>query len=127
MTVAYEERAQENEHSCFSDNTIADIVANARGIQNVYLGTYGNVKGPGLKDLVAARDRAVADQLGQEIEQSVKLAQAIPGPFDKSLREGLPDSDPGRRAIRSTIESLETQTESIVKAAQSVGIPIRVS
>ena len=30
MTVAYEERSQEDEHSCFSDNTTADIIGNAR-------------------------------------------------------------------------------------------------
>ncbi len=31
MTVAYEERSQEDEHSCFADNTNADIIANALG------------------------------------------------------------------------------------------------
>ena len=29
MTVAYEARSQEDEHSCFSDNTVADIIGNA--------------------------------------------------------------------------------------------------
>ena len=46
MTVAYEERSQEDEHSCFADNTTADIVANALGVQRVYLGEYGAVSGP---------------------------------------------------------------------------------
>ena len=41
MTVAYEERSQEDEHSCFSDNTNADIIANALGVQRVYSGDYG--------------------------------------------------------------------------------------
>ena len=41
MTVAYEERSQEDEHSCFSDNKTADIVGNARGIQMVFSGKYG--------------------------------------------------------------------------------------
>ena len=31
MNVAYEERSQEDEHSCFSDNTTTDLVANALG------------------------------------------------------------------------------------------------
>ena len=43
MTVAYEERSQEDEHSCFSDNTTADIIANAVGIQMVFLGDFGGV------------------------------------------------------------------------------------
>ena len=45
MTVAYDARSQEDEHSCFSDNTISDIVANAAGIQRVYSGDYGSVSG----------------------------------------------------------------------------------
>ena len=53
MTVAYEERSQEDEHSCFSDNTTADIVGNARGIQMVFSGKYGAVSGPGVEALVA--------------------------------------------------------------------------
>ena len=50
LTVAYEERSQEDEHSCFSDNTTADIIANARGVQSVLTGDYGSVSGPGVLD-----------------------------------------------------------------------------
>ena len=53
MMVAYEERSQEDEHSCFSDNTVADIIGNARGIQMVYTGDYGLITGPGVMDRVA--------------------------------------------------------------------------
>ena len=56
MTVAYEARSQEDEHSCFSDNTTADIVGNARGIQMVFTGNYGMVSGTGVRDLVAISD-----------------------------------------------------------------------
>ena len=49
MYVAYEQRSQEDEHSCFSDNTTADLLANARGIDMVLTGAYpGGVEGPGL-------------------------------------------------------------------------------
>ena len=127
MTVAYEERSQEDEHSCFSDNTIADIVANAKGIQRVYLGEYGAVSGPGIKDLIAAEDQVLADTLESEINRSVFLATSIPAPFDGQLLEGLADSDPGRRAVLDTIVALENQTDTIVSAAQKVGITISVS
>ena len=43
MTVAHEVRSQEDEHSCLSDNTVADIIGNARGIQMVFTGDYGLV------------------------------------------------------------------------------------
>ena len=127
MTVAYEERSQEDEHSCFSDNTISDIVANAAGVQRVYLGEYGDVSGPGIKDLIAAEDQELADTLEREINRSVALARSIPAPFDSQLMEGLADSDPGRRAVLDTIVALENQTDTIVSAAQKVGITISVS
>ena len=56
MTVAYEERSQEDEHSCFFDNTNADIIANALGVKRVYSGDYGDVCGPGIRDLIASED-----------------------------------------------------------------------
>ena len=127
MTVAYEERSQEDEHSCFADNTIADIVANALGVQRVYLGQYGDINGPGVMDLIAAEDEELAESLAHQIIRSVNLAKNIPPPFDNHLMEGVPDSEAGRSAILATIEALETQTDTIVDAADMVGITINVS
>ena len=127
MTVAYEERSQEDEHSCFADNTTSDIVANATGVQRVYLGRYGNVSGPGIKDLIAAEDEDLAESLADAINHSVILARSIPAPFDSLLVQGLSDADPGRRVVLETIVALENQTDLIVSAAQEVGITISVS
>ena len=127
MTVAYEARSQEDEHSCFADNTTADIVGNALGIQLVYTGDYGLVSGPGVKDLIAAEDSELADSLRDQIRRSVSLAEAIPAPFDDHLRDGVSDSSAGRQAVLRTIEALEDQTDTIVDAAQSIGITISVS
>ena len=127
MNVAFEERSQEDEHSCFSDNTTADIVANALGIQMVYLGDYGGVSGPGIKDLIAAEDQDLADQLDSQIRKSVNLAAAIPQPFDQHLLEGVSDQMPGRQAVWTTIVALEDQTDTIVEAAKEIGITISVS
>ena len=127
MTVAYEARSQEDEHSCFSDNTIADIVANGAGVQRVYFGEYGDVSGPGIMDLIASEDPDLAETLGNQINRSVILARSIPAPFDNLLLEGLSDADPGRKAVLDTIVALENQTDTIVAAAQKVGITISVS
>ena len=127
MTVAFEERSQEDEHSCFSDNTVADIVGNALGIQMVYVGDYGGVSGPGIKDLIAAKDEELADQLESQIRGSVHLATVIPQPFDQHLLEGVSDQTAGRQAVRSAIVSLENQTDTIVQAAEDIGITISVS
>ena len=127
MTVAYEERSQEDEHSCFADNTNADIIANALGVQRVYLGQYGDVSGPGVKDLIATMDEELAESLAQEINRSVTLARSIPNPFDSLLTQDIADSDARRRAVLDTIVALENQTDTIVTAAQAVGITISVS
>lgn len=127
MTVAYEARSQEDEHSCFSDNTTNDIIGNARGIQIVYLGEVGSVDGTGIYDLVAAEDQDLADRIRDEIEQSISHANAIPVPFDQHLAEGVSDEDPGRMAILDTIVALETQADSIVDAASTLGVEINLS
>jgi putative iron-regulated protein len=128
MNVAYTERSQEDEHSCFSDNTTSDFVNNATGIQRVLTGSYpGGVAGPGLLDLIAAEDGALADQLQTQVQASVDALKAIPVPFDQHLRDGVPDSDPGRMAVLAGIESLELQTTTIVEAADRLGLSVNVS
>jgi putative iron-regulated protein len=127
MTVAFEARSQEDEHSCFSDNTTNDIIGNATGVQRVFLGAVGSVDGPGIYDLVAAEDQELADRLRDEIAASVELAGAIPAPFDQHLVEGVSDEEPGRVAILDTIVSLETQTDSIVEAATLLETSLNLS
>ncbi len=128
MTVAYEVRSQEDEHSCFSDNTTVDIVGNAFGVEMVLLGSYpGGVSGPGLLDVIASEDAALAQQLRSEVSASVNNARLIPAPFDQHLRDGVSDRDPGRAQVLTTIEALETQTDTIVAAAEKLGIAINVS
>lgn len=127
MTVAYEARSQEDEHSCFSDNTTADIVGNAVGIQRVFLGEAGSVGGSGIYDLIAAEDQELADQLAAEIEESVQLAGAIPAPFDQHLAEGVSDESPGRVAVFDTILALEAQADSMVTAATALELELNLS
>lgn len=127
MTVAYQERSQEDEHSCFSDNTVADIVGNAAGIRMVLNGDYGSVSGPGVLDLVDAEDSELATQLRDQVAESVALASQIPAPFDQHLTSTAPDSGAGRSSILRTIEALEAQTDTIVAGASAIGITISVS
>ena len=128
MTVAYEARSQEDEHSCFSDNTTVDIIGNAVGVEMVLLGSYpGGVSGVGLLDVIASEDAALAHQLRSEVSASINAARLIPAPFDQHLRDGVSDNDPGRAQVLRTIEALETQTDTIVAAAEALGITINVS
>lgn len=110
IEVALDTQEQEDEHSCFSDNTHRDIVADTIGIQNAYEGRYGEVDGEGVYELVAARDPALADRLRAEIQASVDAAEAIPAPFDRAIVEH-------REAVEAVVDALRTQTDTITEVA----------
>jgi putative iron-regulated protein len=123
LEVALASQDQEDEQSCFSDNTHRDAVANARGIRNVWLGRYeradGRVlQGPGLSDLVASRDAALAERIDRQVQASVEAAESIPAPFDQAIRVG----HPGRDRIEATIRSLTAQSDLFVAAGSALGI-----
>lgn len=125
LEVALNSQDQEDEHSCFSDNTHRDAVTNARGIQNVWLGQYkradGSVlQGPSLRDLVAAKDAALADKTTKQIAASVAAAEGIQAPFDREIIGGK--DAPGRQRIQKTIDSLTQQSKDLVAAANAIGI-----
>jgi putative iron-regulated protein len=127
MYVAYEQRSQEDEHSCFSDNTTADLLANAQGIDMVLNGRYpGGVEGPGLMVLFEAADADAAAALREAVDASLADLEAIPAPFDQHLADGVPDDDPGRASVLTAIEALEAQADSLVAAAAPAGITFEI-
>jgi putative iron-regulated protein len=128
MNVAYEERDQENEHSCFSDTTTADLIANAEGILEVWTGRYAaGPRGPGLEALVARADREKARRVTESMEASLTRLREIPAPFDQHLTDDAPDDGPGRTAIRDSIRLLSEQTDALVIAAKAIGLSVEVS
>jgi putative iron-regulated protein len=125
MEVALASQDQEDEHSCFSDNTHRDIVNDALGIENVWLARYKRadgtvIDGPSLRDLVARQDAAVAERTTQQIAKSVMLARAIQPPFDREIVGGR--DAPGRQRVQATVDSLIQQSKDLVDAAAALGI-----
>ena len=128
MNVAYTERSQEDEHSCFADNTTRDIIGNARGIQMVLTGQYPRgVTGPGIIDLVQHADSGLADNLEQALTASLAAVESIPAPFDQHLRDGISDNDPGRKSVLAGIEALGELADAIVQSASALSVTINVS
>lgn len=125
MQVALDNQDQEDEHSCFSDNTHRDIVTNATGIRNVLMGQYKRldgsvVQGPGIKDLVADKDAKLAEKLTADFNASVAAAEAIQAPFDQEIL-GKKDA-PGRKRVQAAIAALKKQTQTLVQGARALGI-----
>jgi putative iron-regulated protein len=124
LTVAYETRAQENEHSCFSDNTHEDLRFDAVGIRNVCLGRYGGVvQGVGLAELVRAGNPALAAELERDVAASVEALSAIPAPFDQAILGD--DASPGRRAILRAMLALRAEADTFSKVSGTLNLRLQ--
>jgi putative iron-regulated protein len=130
INVALLAHSQEDEHSCFSDNTHVDIDENARGIQNTYLGTYtrvdgSKVEGASLSDLVAAKDadldKSLTEKLAASMTASAEIVKAAEGGehFDQQIVAGNKE---GSARVKAVIRALRTQTGDIEAAAKTLGI-----
>ncbi len=133
---------QEEEHSCFSDNTVADYANDVRGLVSAYFGTYTRTDGSTVGDpahslsaLVHARNPALDDRLRDALEDAVidieewpEVASchspALQGacPFDQLIL-GV-DTDPGRMAVQEIINDLHAIAISLAEVATTLGIDL---
>jgi putative iron-regulated protein len=119
MFVALDTKDQENEHSCFSDNTLADIKMNFLGIKNVYLGTYTRtngsvVSGPSLASLAETTDKTKGDLVKAKLTETEQFIDAIPGPFDQTIL-----NNPS--AVLPAITSLRTLSDRFADVGFALG------
>ena len=129
MYVAYSERSQEDEHSCFSDNTTNDLIGNASGIADGAhrRRTPATTTGPGLLDAVRRRRRGHRrPRCRRRSTASLASIEAIPAPFDQHLADGVSDDDPGRASVLTAIDALEAQATALVAAADTVGVTVEI-
>ena len=120
MAVALESQDQEDEHSCFSDNTHDDIIRNAQGIRNVIEGRYVRsngilVDGPGILALLQDGRRT---ELEGKTRNAMAAVHTIQPPFDGEIASPI-----GRQRVLAAIHALRAQAEAIVNAAADLGIP----
>ncbi|HFG0565073.1 imelysin family protein [Flavobacterium psychrophilum] len=88
MEVAVGNASQEDEHSCFSDNTHRDIILNLQGVINVYQGKYGSIDGASLEDLVSQANVQANTETNASIALSLTKANALFNPFDLAISGG---------------------------------------
>lgn len=122
MAVAFESKDQEDEHSCFSDNTNADIVNNIKGIRMVYLADFPGVSGPSLHGLVEKSDPDLARRLRAQIDATLAKAQRLPATFETMIAAA--DGSSERTALEEVITDLEQQGETLADAAQELGVKV---
>lgn len=118
MGVAMLDKSKEDTHSCFSDNTHRDIILNAKGIQNLYLGTYGTYSGASLYDAIKDIDSSLAEKLKTQFETTATTSEEIPVPFEQAIL----DEAVGHVKIQACINSLDEEAKLIVEMADAFGI-----
>ncbi len=125
--TAYDNKDQEDEHSCFSDNTHRDIILNAVGVQNVYNGTYkkvdgSTVSGASISDLVKAANESLNTEVVAALAASVAATEAIPVPFDHAISDATE-----RTKVLASVTSLQGTGDKIAEAAKAIGITINTA
>jgi len=138
MQIAFSSNSQEDEHSCFSDNTHRDIWLNAEGVSNSYYGEYAGydadldgvddagtaISGYGIDDYLAdAGATSIATELATALTTTAdayndidELARAGT-PFDVQIQEAT-SSEPAYQ----TIIALNAQSSVIADLAEAMGI-----
>lgn len=111
MYTGYESQSQEDEHSCFSDNTKTDIVENIRGVLEVWTG--------GVDELVTP---AMAKFVTSELTTALEAAEALPTPYDSLLM--APEGSEERKVLLETIFMVVDAGTAVKEAAKSLGIPL---
>lgn len=125
--VAYNNESQEDEHSCFSDNTHRDIILNAQGISNVYTGEYIKVdgtkmSGASLADLVAVQNVETALLVQSLLTDALSKCNNIGTPFDYSVtassgkRESVYDAAVALQLLGTKFSEAGTELGLIVTA-----------
>ena len=143
MNIALLDNSQEDEHSCFSDNTHRDIFLNVVGVKYQYLGEYDlpayaldefmfddtmmiTGRGEGIYDLLKAEGHTTeAEALKTAIGEAVTLAMVI----DTEARAGTPfdqqiEQPAHQGAIRAVISALGRVVLAIEDAIDALGIDI---
>jgi len=141
MQISLSGNSQEDEHSCFSDNTHRDIWLNAEGVSNAFRGVYAGydstadgtddatgsaVDGYGIDDyLNDIGQSALATSVSMALNATQTAYQAI----DANARSGKPVdvvimnlSGEDARPMRDTIVALNGQSTQIARIAVELGL-----
>lgn len=142
MQIAYVGNSQEDEHSCFSDNTHRDVVLNALGVANSYYGEYKGydsnldgkvdnttraVNGYGFDDYLADTNR---DALNTSVKAALKVTETGYNKIDDEARNNnrpfdVLIMDANRNSanpVYQTIIALNAQSVEIQKVATELGL-----
>ncbi|MEM7079746.1 MAG: imelysin family protein [Pseudomonadota bacterium] len=129
MNIALLTNSQEDEHSCFSDNTHRDIFLNAKGIQNSFQGDYTRpdgsvISGAGIDDLLVSEGMAdLANDYRVALEDTMLKVGVIDTeakkgvPFDNQIQIGITEPN-----VTAAIRALSSQTDVLETVIAGLGV-----
>jgi putative iron-regulated protein len=139
MQIAFSSNSQEDEHSCFSDNTHRDIGLNAEGVSNSFYGSYAGydstldgtdnettnaVDGYGIDEYLT---EVGLTEVAVETTTALVLTEINYNLIDASARNGVPFdvlimNATEENPVAKTIKSLNAQSRLIQDAANQLGL-----
>ena len=127
--TALDNQDQEDEHSCFADNTHRDIILNFEGIQNLYKGSYTRtdgsvVSGTSFSDIMEKADKKLNEELSTLFDECDAAVKAIPVPFDNALTA---ESVGGSGPIMTAVNKLRDLGDKIAEAGSEIDLTIDTS
>ena len=129
INIALKTDSQEDEHSCFSDNTHRDLFLNAKGVQNSFNASYTRIDGEQIEGasiydlMVVEGEHQLANSLRASLEATMAAAAVIDTkaktgtPFDVLIQESINQPN-----IVAVIDALVDQTGYIEQAIVALGI-----
>lgn len=112
MFVAYDNQDQEDEHSCFSDNTHRDVRLNFDGIKAVYLGLNNSIH-----DIVLLSDATIAAEVEAAMTAAETAVYATAEPFDFAITDATE-----RPKVLEAVTALQDLGDKIVEGGNAIGV-----
>ena len=126
LQPALDNKSQEDEHSCFSDNTHRDMIQDVQGVMNVWKGSYtkldgSKIEGTGIYDVINEQDADLATKIDGQLTAALDAANALVVPFDQEIAEGNTD---GNARVQATITALFELETGLQEAFTLLGLTI---
>ncbi|MCH9814743.1 MAG: imelysin [Epsilonproteobacteria bacterium] len=124
IAIAVLTPSEEDEHSCFSDNTHRDIDLNYKGFTNVLKGTYnGTDYGNSVYALLSSDEKAKIDELITSIDTKVaKIDAAAKATGGEHFDYQIKADSVNRSNVRDAKNDMRDLGDEIVKIASEFGI-----
>jgi putative iron-regulated protein len=117
FAVALDSGDQEDEHSCFSDNTKQDFVHDLVGIKAVWTDAK-------LAELVAAQDPALASRVDALLADTEAKIAVLGDPWDQVLAS--PKDSPARKNAEAVIVALQSLADGLKNVGNKLGILVLI-